>query len=302
MSIKKINKVGIVGAGTMGRRIAYGCVIKGKETRLYDIAPEALKSAQQAIQVLIEERIAQRKLPEDILEKALSLLSVKSSLSECVRGVDLVVETVPESLELKRKVFAEIDRYADPETIIGTNTSSIPGSRLADVTSRPEKVFNFNWGPPDDLKVEVMGNPQTSAEIIEAVLNFLEELGMIPILVKKEILGYATNRIWRAIKKECLFLIAGGYISAEDIDRGWMLEWGTSLGPCGLMDIVGLDVVHDIEMIYYNESKDPSDKPPQFLVEMIKAGKLGVKSGEGFYKYPNPAYKQPNFIRGKKES
>jgi len=296
--MKNLMKVGIVGAGTMGRRIAYGCVIRGKETRLYDVLPEAAEKAKQVVQALIEERVANGKLKAGSLERALPLLSISPTLKACVRGVDLAIETVPENVELKRQVFAEIDRHADPDTLIGTNTSSIPGSWLADATKRPEKVFNFNFGPPDDLKVEVMGNPLTAPATIEAAMKFVKGLGLVPILVRREIMGYASNRVWRAIKKEVLFLLDGGHATAEDIDRGWMLEWETPLGPCGLMDIIGLDVVRDIELVYFRASGNPSDQPPKMLLNMIAEGKLGVKSGEGFYKYPNPAYKRPGWLKG----
>lgn len=296
--MENITKVGIVGAGTMGRRIAFGCVIRGKETRLYDILPEATENALETVRGLIEERIADGRLAPEIFESALSSLSVSSSLEPCVSGVDLVIENVSEKLDLKRKVFSEIGQYTDPDTLIGTNTSSIPGSKLADATGRPEKFFNFNFGPPDDLRVEVMGNPLTAPATIEAVIRFVKELGLVPILVRHEIMGYACNRVWRAIKKEVLFLLDGDYVTPEDIDRGWMLEWETFIGPCGMMDIIGLDVVRDIENVYYRASGDPSDRPPKLLLDMIKQGKLGLKTGEGFYKYPNPAYKKPGWLKG----
>ncbi len=294
--MKNISKIGIVGAGTMGQRIAFACVTCGKETRLFDIFPEATEEARRVVKSLIRERVADGLLEPGIVESASSLMSISPSLKDCVSDVDLAIETVPENIELKRKVFAEIDHYANSETLIGTNSSSIPGSRLADATERPEKVFNFNFGPPDDPKVEVMGHPLTASSTIEAVMKFVKALGLVPILVRREIMGYAGNRVWRAIKKEVLFLLDGGYVTPEDIDRGWMLEWKTSIGPCGLMDIVGLDVVRDIELVYYEASGDPSDRPPKFLLDMIEQGKLGVKSGEGFYKYPNPVYKQPGWL------
>jgi 3-hydroxybutyryl-CoA dehydrogenase len=296
--MKELVKVGILGAGTMGRRIAYACIIFGKETKLFDILPAALEDARRVVQSLIEERIADGRLPPGALEKAIPLLSLSSTLEECVEAVDLVIETVPENIRLKREVFAEIDKKADPSALIGTNTSSIPGSRLADATKRPEKIFNFNFGPPDDLKVEVMGHPHTAAETIQSAREFVKSIGLVPILVRREIMGYAGNRVWRAIKKEVLFLLDGGYATADDIDRGWMLEWETPMGPCGLMDVIGLDVVRDIELVYYEASGDPSDRPPKLLTDMIERGKLGVKSDEGFYRYPEPAYKQPGWLHG----
>lgn len=293
-----IKQVAIIGAGVMGRRIAFGCIVGRKETRLFDTMPGVSEQAIKAVHSMIEEREAQRKLPLTIIKSARQLLSVSSSLPLCVSGVDLVIETVPENVELKRCVFEQIDASAEAKTLIGTNTSSIPGSWLAGATRRPDKVFNFNFGKSDDLKVEVMGNPQTAPETIEAVQAFLRDLGLIPILVRKEIVGYATNRVWRAVKKEVLFLLDQGYSTPEDIDRGWMLDWKTPMGPCGLMDIVGLDVVRDIEMVYYRASSDKSDQPPPLLLDMIRQGHLGVKSGKGFYTYPDPVYRRPGWLKG----
>jgi len=296
--MKKILKVGIVGAGTMGRRIAFGCIICDKEVRLFDISSEASKEAEKEVRHLVEGNFSNFSIPKNNVQSVMSFLSINSNLKDCVVGVDLVIEAVPENIKLKQKVFAEIDKNANPDTLICTNTSSIPGSKLANATRRPEKVFNINFGSLKELKVELMPHPLTAKTTFEAAIEFVKSINLIPIVVRREILGYATNRVWRAIKHEVLFLLDGGYISAEDIDRGWMLEWGTAIGPCGMMDEVGLDVVRDIEMIYYKASKNPSDKPPKLLLEMIAKGKLGVKSGEGFYKYPNPVFKNPDWLRG----
>jgi len=279
----------------MGRRIAFGCVVEGIPAQLYDVDAPVLRDARQAVEALLSEWVETGRLKADARD-ATSLLSTHTVLSEAVRDVDLVIEAVPEDVDLKREVFGQIDRAADPEALIVTNTSSIPGSRLADATGRPDQVANVNFGPPEDLKVEVMEHSGTAPATMEAVIAFVHNLGLVPIRVRREIMGYAVNRIWRAIKKETLFLVDGGYATPEDIDRGWMLEWDASMGPCGLMDKVGLDVVRDIEMMYYRESGDPSDLPPQLLHDMIKAGKLGEKTGEGFYSYPNPAYEQDGWL------
>jgi 3-hydroxybutyryl-CoA dehydrogenase len=293
-----IQLVGIVGAGTMGRRIAYGCVKEGIPARLYDIDPAVTKEARRAVYDMLEARRRDgRGSPgRTVSRRSIAELSIHTDLSETVGDADLVIEAVPENIDLKRQVFADIDLAAAPEAWIVTNTSSIPGSWLADATARPERMANVNFGPPDDRKVEVMGHPGTAPETMEAVLGFVRRLGLVPIRVRREIMGYAINRIWRAIKKETLFLVDGGYAKPEDIDRGWMLEWDASMGPCGLMDKVGLDVVRDIEMMYYRESDAPSDRPPPILDDMIEAGTLGVKTGKGFYSYPDPAYQQDGWL------
>jgi 3-hydroxybutyryl-CoA dehydrogenase len=292
--------VGIVGAGTMGRRIGFQCLINGVKVRLFDIRPEAAGEAVGAVRGLIEEREADGRLKKGTLAAALPLLSVSPTLEDCVSGADLVIENVPEKVELKRSVFAEIGKHVGPGTLLATNTSSIPGSQIADAVLRPERFLNFNWGKPDDVRVEVMGHSRTAPETVEAVMAFLKRLGMVALQVRREIMGYACNRVWRAVKKEVLFLIDGGYMSPEDIDRGWMLEWETEVGPCGVMDYIGLDVVRDIELNYFRASGNPADRPPGFLEDMVSRGKLGQKTGEGFYKYPQPAYKRPGWLKGEK--
>jgi len=289
--MRDITMVGIVGAGTMGRRIGFQCLIRGVKVRLFDIRPDAVQEAVRAIRGLIEEREADGRLKKGTLAAAMPLLSVSPTLEDCVSRADMVIENVPEKVELKRSVFMEIDKYVGAETLLATNTSSIPGSQIADAVRRPERFINFNWGKPDDVRVEVMGHPGTAPETVEAMLAFLKKLKMVALQVKREIMGYGCNRIWRSVKKEVLFLIGGGYMSPEDIDRGWMLEWETEVGPCGVMDYIGLDVVRDIELNYFKASGDPADRPPRFLEEMVAQGKLGQKTGEGFYKYPQSPIK-----------
>ena len=293
-----LRKVGIIGAGTMGRRIAFGCVIRDITARLYDIAPGVGEAALTGVRRMIEARVTAGQVPERTLDTAMQLVTTSPSIEACVSGADLAIETVSESVELKRKVFAEIDRYAPPALLIGTNTSSIPGSLLADATQRPAQVFNFNFGHVDHPKVEVMAHPGTAKATMQAAVDFVRSMDLVPIVVRREIVGYGLNRVWRAVKKEVLHLIDGGYLGHEDIDRGWMLDWHVSVGPCGLMDKIGLDVVRDIENIYFKESGDIADKPPKLLDDMIAAGKLGEKAGEGFYTYPNPAYELPGWLRG----
>jgi 3-hydroxybutyryl-CoA dehydrogenase len=213
--------------------------------------------------------------------------------------VDLVIETVPEDLELKRQVFSEIDQLAPAHVLIGTNSSSLPSSRIAGATGRPDKVFNINFNDPlcDELLVEIMGHAKTAEETMAAVEAFVRSIKLVPVMTKREIMGFAFNRIWRAIKKEALHVVAEGYADFEDIDRAWMLSFSVPRGPFGRMDEIGLDVIHHIELQYYLESGDESDKPPNFLEEFLTEGRLGVKSGKGFYSYPNPEYKQPGWLR-----
>lgn len=288
-----VRTVAIVGAGTMGRRIAYACSARGVRAKLHDVSGAALAEALPAVHLLLEIH-AERSGPA--LAGASSLVEAYDELEACVRDADWVIETVPEDLDLKRVVLARIGAAAAPGAFIASNTSSLPGSWLAESTGRPARFTSMNFGTPEHLKVEVMGHPDTDPETTEAARRFLHQLGLVPIVARREIQGYPTNRIWRAIKKEALHLVAGGYLSAEEIDRAWMLDWGTPIGPCGLMDAVGLDVVRDIENVYHEASGDPSDRPPEFLERMIERGELGVKSGKGFYSYPSPAFERETWL------
>ena len=291
-----IRTVAIVGAGTMGRRIAFDCVRCGLRTRLYDAAPGVAEDAVEWVRATMEQWRQQGSLTAEIAERAFSLIEASQELAQCAHDADIAIESVPENVALKRSVFAELDRVLPPNALMVSNTSAIPPSRLASATARPERVLNVNFGHLGHRKVEVMGHAGTAPEAMASAIAVLREWGLVPIVVRGESVGYATNRVWRAVKKEVLKLIDRGLVSAEDIDRGWMLDWGVAVGPCGLMDHIGLDVVRDIELIYYDESGDENDRPPAFLDAMIAAGKLGLKSGEGFYRYPNPIYEQPGFL------
>lgn len=298
MKEPEIKHIAIVGAGTMGPRIAYRCIVSGLETFLYDKFPEALEKGMKQIQAWVAERTKDGRLTGEEAEAALARLHSSTTLQECVSRAGLIIETVPENLELKRKVFAEIDQVAPPGAFLCTNSSSLPCSRVAGVTRRPERVFNINFSDPtrDDL-AEVMKGAQTANETVIAGERFVRSLNMVPIVTLKEIMGFSFNRVWRAIKREVLHLVDDGYSSFEDLDRAWMLEFGTPYGPFGLMDIIGLDVIRDIEKQYYLDSGEERDKPPKLLDDLIRQGRLGVKTGRGFYSYPEPEYKNRAWLR-----
>jgi 3-hydroxybutyryl-CoA dehydrogenase len=199
----------------------------------------------------------------------------------------LVIEAIPERLELKREVFAELDRVCLAHTILATNSSSIPVSRIEGATRRPDRVLNMHFFPPvrDNAVAELMRGTATSDNTIEQARRFVLDIGLMPLVAQKESFGFVLNRIWRAVKKECLSVVDEGVASVEDVDEAWQAFLGTAYGPFFMMDVVGLDVVHDIEMSYYRESGDASDAPPRILLDKIARGELGVKSGKGFYPY-----------------
>jgi 3-hydroxybutyryl-CoA dehydrogenase len=283
----------------MGRVIAFRCAMSGLKVNLFDISPGVRAQALDTMQAWLAERVASGAVQAEQGQAALSGLHSCNSLQECVADVELVIEVVPENLTLKRQVFAEIDRLAPDEALIATNSSSLPCSRLAGATGRPDKVLNIHFPirQKDGLPVEVMGAPLTARETILAGERFVRSLGLLPIVVKREVMGFGINTIWHEIKRAALHLVDGGHLDFEDIDRAWMLMRDQPRGIFADMDLIGLDVIRDIEMQYYQESGDERDRPPQFLDDLVAQGHLGEKSGQGFYSYPSPEYEQPGWLR-----
>lgn len=291
-----MTRVTIIGAGTMGRRLAFDFARTESSVVLYDATPGVAVAAVAWLRTTMQGWEAEGRLPQGTTAHALARCEVCDALADAVREADLILENIPEQLALKRSLFASLASLLPAHTIIVSNTSSLPGSVMADASGRPDRFINANFSHLGHPKVEVMPNPATSLATRDQVVGLLRGAGFIPIVLQQEQFGYAGNRVWRAVKKEILRQLATGAVSAEDLDRSWMLDWEVPIGPCGLMDVIGLDVVRDIEMSYAEASGDPGDRPPAFLDAMIASGKLGVKSGAGFYAYPDPAFRRPGFI------
>ncbi|MCI8646633.1 MAG: 3-hydroxyacyl-CoA dehydrogenase family protein [Firmicutes bacterium] len=294
--------VTIVGAGTQGSMLAFRSALYGRVVWVYDRSDSALETAEKKINVWLAERVKRNILTNRDVTCIQDHLHFTSNIDEALEGTELIIENVPELLALKQSVWEEIDALAPPQALLTTNSSSLKSSDIGEHTKRKNQTFNVNFMTPteDDL-VEVMWNRDTSEDTKAKALAFLKAQQNIPIITQKEIKGFSLNRVWRMMKKECLKLWAGGYISPEDFDRAFMMEWNTDYGPFGQMDKVGLDIVYQIELTYYDESKDPSDLPPKALEEMVKQGLLGEKSGKGFYTYPNPAYLRKGWLRKEKD-
>ncbi|MFX1357158.1 MAG: 3-hydroxyacyl-CoA dehydrogenase family protein [Promethearchaeota archaeon] len=270
----EIKNVSIIGIGNLGKQIAEWSALYNYKVSIFDTNQEGIKE-------YIDEAL--KKVKE---KNAVGEIINYNSIKEVVRNADLIIEAVPEKLELKKEIFSQIDNAAPSHAIIATNSSSIPVSRIENVVKRKDKVLNIHFYKlPDFPMADIARGTETSDETFNAGKNWLESIEVTPLILKKECLGFVFNRIWRTIKKESLKIWSGGYADLEDVDKAWKIFTGMNVGPFGLMDIVGLDVVFDIEMMYYKESGDPDDKPPQMLKEMVDKGYLGVKTGRGFYNY-----------------
>jgi 3-hydroxybutyryl-CoA dehydrogenase len=280
--------IAIIGAGVMGTKVAWACARSGLETRLFDIdGDKALDSAGEA-------RGWSKGAEQETVGRC---LSVCGSLDEALAGVQLAFENVPERLALKEQVLADLGKRLGAEAFIGSNASSLTVTPLALASGRADRFFNMNFTDPRTSKlVELMGNEETAPETLKFARDWASAIGMVPIQVRKEQLCYSMNRLWRVIKKEVLRQVAEGIVLPEEIDKAWMLSYGMDIGPCGMMDVIGLHTIASIEKVYFEDSKDPADAPPQFLLDMVERGELGVTTGTGFYKYPDPLFRRKEFL------
>jgi 3-hydroxybutyryl-CoA dehydrogenase len=267
---------------------------------MYDVSSKALASSKKSVGGYLEQWASDSQVSQEEISQIWRRMSFTDDLTEAVSRADIVIEAVVERLDVKRDVFERLDELCPPGALIATNSSSIRVSRIESATRHPERVLNMHFYsyPWRSRVLEIMGGTYTSDEAVEKATEFSRSIGVTPLMVQKESTGFIFNRVWRAVKRECLRVVDEGVASFEDVDRAWMSLYGTNAGPFGLMDRVGLDVVRDIEMVYYEESGDPRDLPPKVLLERIERGELGVKSGKGFYSYPNPAYLSQGWLHG----
>lgn len=302
MEPEPIQTICIVGAGFMGVQIGVQLATHGYPVSLYDASQRVLQNAPQALAQEIDARIALQQITMTQKQAILDRFRLVADLTEAVSQADLMIEAVPERLDLKCEVFARLDRVCPAHTILATNSSSIRVSRIEGATQRRDRVLNLHFFAPvrQCPLVELMRGTATSDETISRVRDLARSAGLTPLIVRKESTGFILNRVWRAVKKECLRVVDQGVASHEDVDRAWMIFYNQPIGPFGKMDLIGLDVIRDIEMVYYQESGDPSDYPPRVLLDKIERGELGVKTGKGFYTYPHPAYEDPDWLKGEK--
>jgi 3-hydroxybutyryl-CoA dehydrogenase len=293
----EIHTITVIGAGMMGAQITARAAAFGSKANLYHYKPEAIEKARNSVISKIE-RYHSSCMVQGKSDESISRVTLYEDLQEALEASDLVIECVPEKLDLKKKIFSEIDIIAPPDCIISTNSSSIPVTRIEDAVKRKDKVANIHFYAPLQKNnfVDLMKGSSTGNDVFEIITAWIKKINCVPLIVKKECMGFVFNRVWRAVKKDALASWAGGHADFKDIDRGWMIFTGMPIGPFGMMDSVGLDVVYDVEMEYYNESGDEKDKPPLRLKNMIENGDLGRKTGKGFYDWKDPEFSRPDFL------
>lgn len=282
-----IRTILIIGAGTMGRQIAMSCALGGYTTILQDISGSALDAARSDLESWAAGRVAKGKLQAEFADAALARLSQSTELDASAGQADLVIEAAVERLDIKRSIFAELGKNAPAHAILVTNSSTLASSQVAEASGRASQVCNMHFFNPALVMkcVEIVRNEQTSDETIQAVTAVARALGKEPVLVNKEIPGFIANRMMGAIQREALNLASAEVASIKDIDTTARTALGHPMGPFELMDLVGLDVIDFIAQATYAETGEEVDQPHPLITQKVTEGKLGRKSGEGFYEY-----------------
>ena len=280
-------RLGVIGAGSMGAQIAQQAALWGIEVVLQDKSAAQLTGALESNRGHLMRRVEKGKLGRPEAERAISGVRATTDLSEAAAGADFVIEAVFEDLQLKRSLFAELDRIAPKDAVLASNSSTMGISKIADATSRPERCVNMHFFYPVlvmDL-VEVVRGPQTSDSTVERAMALAREIGRTPVLINREIDGFIVNRILHAATQEAYRLLDGGVAGFEDIDTAVEKGLNWPMGPFRLGDFSGLDVTYNARLHMYRTTKEERFRPSPQLEAKVKAGKLGRKSGEGWYRY-----------------
>ena len=283
---EKIKKVAVIGSGTMGNGIAHILAQSGFFVNLIDISELALSNAIVTITKNLDRQITKGILTESDKENTLSNITCISSLKDGVNNVDLVIEAASENIDIKLKIFKDLDEFSKPETILASNTSSISITKIASVTQKPDKVIGMHFMNPVPVMklVEVIRGYATSDEVTESIMELSKNLGKIPVEVN-DYPGFVANRILMPMINEAIYSLFEGVAGVKEIDTVMKLGMAHPMGPLQLADFIGLDVCLSILYVLKDGFGNPKYAPCPLLINMVMAGKKGVKSGEGFYNY-----------------
>ncbi|MDA7794144.1 3-hydroxybutyryl-CoA dehydrogenase [Flavobacteriales bacterium] len=278
--------IGVIGAGTMGNGIAHVFAQSGYSVRLIDLSKEALDKALATISNNLDRMVTKEKISESDKTNTLNNIDTFTEISTAVKGLDLVVEAATENMDIKLKIFSQLDELCDAHTVLGSNTSSISITKIAAATQRPDKVIGMHFMNPVPVMklVEVIRGYATSDEVTNTIMEVSKSLGKVPVEVN-DYPGFVANRILMPMINEAIITLHEGVAGVEEIDTVMMLGMAHPMGPLHLADFIGLDVCLSILEVMHQGFGNPKYAPCPLLVNMVTAGKLGVKSGEGFYDY-----------------
>ena len=283
----KIQKVAMVGGGTMGTQIVMQTAISGYDVSCYSRSQSTVDSAKEFADKWFARSVAKGRFTEDEAAEISSRILYTINLEDAVRNVDLVIEAVVDVLEVKRDILKKMDELTPDHTIFASNSSYIVSSKFADVVKDPSKVLNLHFFNPVLIMklVEVVKGPHCSEDTIESMVEFVKSIDKVPALINKEIYGFVVNRIYSAITKEACYMLDQGVASIEDIDAAVKYGLSHPMGPFELLDLTGIDLEYDVLTEKYRDTGELCDKPSPSLVERYARGEYGKKTKKGFYKY-----------------
>lgn len=280
-------KLAVIGAGLMGSGIAQVAAAAGYEVAIRDVTDAALKRGVEGIRVSLEKFASKGRYTAEEVEAAMGRITATTDLAEAVADADVIVEAAFENVEIKQDIFRELDKLAKPGAVLATNTSAIPITQIAAVTSRPQDVVGTHFFSPVPMMqlCELVRGYKTSDETLAKARAFAEEVGKTCIVVNRDVAGFVTTRLIAALVVEAVKLYESGVATAEDIDLACKLGFGHAMGPLATTDLTGVDILRNATRNIYTETQDEKFSPPELLNRMVTAGDLGRKSGKGFYSY-----------------
>ena len=289
MTVKEIREVTVAGAGTMGPGIAATIASHGYDTTLTDIQEDALEKAKGTVDTVYSTLVSEGLLSEKNATAGRGRLTFETDLDRALQTADVIMETVPETLEIKQSFFRQVEPKVSAETILASNTSGIPITKLGDVCERPSRVIGIHWSNPPHIipVIEVIRGAQTSDETVETMHTFVQSIGMIPVEVLRDVPGFVENRILYAIMREALHLVEQGVATPDAIDE--IVKWGVgfklaAIPPLQLLDVAGLDIYNSVAS-YLNSDLSTEQHVSHTITEKVAKGHLGIKTGRGLFKY-----------------
>ena len=293
-----IEQVTVAGGGVLGSQIAYQCAFKGKNVTVYDIGDEAVAAAKERVEALRTAYKRDIQATDEQFDAGLGRMSFTTDLGEAAKNADLVIEAIPEKPSIKHDFYQSLAKLAPEDTIFASNSSTYVPSTFAADTGRPDKFLNLHFANQIWLMntAEIMGTDQTDPDIYNRIVSFARQIGMVPIQLHKEQPGYVLNTLLMPLMGAAGMLWAHDVADPQTIDKTWMIATGAPKGPFGFYDMVGLRTAYNI--LCQRQGDNPQAKPLlDKLKAMIDQGKLGEETGQGFYQYPDPDYRDPGFLK-----
>ena len=296
----EIKNVTVAGSGVLGSQIAFQTAFMGFEVSVYDINDEAVEKGKERVKVLQKRYQDDDYGTKEEVEAAWSRMSFHTDLAKAVENADLIIEAVPELIDIKKDFYSKLAKVAKEKTIFASNSSTMIPSQLVEFTGRPEKYLHLHFANEIwKLNIaEIMKHENTSPEIFEAVIEFAKDIAMVPIPLHKEQPGYVLNTLLVPHFKAAIQMAADGITDPHTIDKTWMISTGTPLGPFAFLDIVGPNTPYNLFNAWGEEGDELSAKAAKWMkAEFLEKDRMGTSNGKGVYEYPNPAYQDPDFLK-----